>query len=83
MAQRLVRSDRVGAELRIAQEEERPYFLLWGRREHMCSKPTTAKPTDGIYSWTKEILSSRILDVRRATESNRALAELRRSKPHR
>ena len=26
-------SPRVSAELRIAQEEKKPYFLLWGRRE--------------------------------------------------
>jgi hypothetical protein len=28
-------SVRVKAELRIAQEEQKPYFLLWGRRERM------------------------------------------------
>ena len=35
-------SMRVGTELRITQEEKRPYFLLLGRRELMCTKPTTA-----------------------------------------
>lgn len=65
-------SGRMGAELRIAQEEERPYFLLWGRREAMCTKPATARPADSMYSWTPEILQNQILTLRRlAGESNR------------
>ncbi|MDH3213409.1 MAG: hypothetical protein OEM05_13075 [Myxococcales bacterium] len=51
----------VSAELRIAQEERTPYFLLWGRREIMCTKPLFAKRDEGIYSWTSEILQSQIL----------------------
>ena len=54
------RSERVGTELRIAREEERPYFLLWGRRELMCTKPTTARSADAMYSWTWEILQSQL-----------------------
>ena len=73
-------SMRVGAELRIAQEEKRPYFLLWGRRELMCTKPTTAKPADGMYSWTWDILQNQILTIRRAVRSNERLAELSRAK---
>jgi len=73
-------SMRVGAELRIAQEEKRPYFLLWGRRELMCTKPTTAKPADGMYSWTWDILQNQILTIRRAARSNERLAELSRAK---
>jgi len=73
-------SEHVGTELRIAQEEERPYFLLWGRRELMCTKPTTAKPADGMYSWTWEILQSQILTLRRAARANGRLAELSRAK---
>ena len=42
----------MSAELRIAQEERTPYFLLWGRRESMCTKPTGAKPAEGMYRWT-------------------------------
>lgn len=72
-------SMRVGAELRIAQEEKRPYFLLWGRRGLMCTKPTTAKSTDGMYSWTWEILQSQILTVRRAARSSERAAELSRA----
>ncbi len=32
-------SERVGAELHIAREEELPCLLLWGRRESMCTPP--------------------------------------------
>jgi len=53
-------SPRVSAELRIAQEEQKPYFLLWGRRERMCTRPVGAKPRDSMYSWTREILHDQI-----------------------
>lgn len=65
-------------ELRIAQEEERPYFLLWGRREPMCIKPTTARPGDSMYSWTPEILQNQILTLRRLAESNARLPQKNR-----
>ena len=45
-------SRRVSAELRIAQEERKPYVLLWGRREKMCKKPQSARAIDGMYGWT-------------------------------
>jgi len=44
------------AELRIAQEEQKPYFLLWGRRDSMCTKPAGAKSSEGMYGWTPRIL---------------------------
>ena len=69
-------SERVGTELRIAQEEERPYFQLWGRRELMCTKAATAKSADSMYSWTWEILQSQILTIRRGARSNESLAGL-------
>ncbi len=50
----------VSAELRIAQEERTPYFLLWGRREIMCTKPIGAKPAEGMYSWTRQILQDQM-----------------------
>lgn len=68
-------SGRVGAELRTAQEEDRPYVLLWGRREPMCTKPATAKPADSMYSWTPEILQNQILALRRLAESDKRKAE--------
>ena len=58
-------STRVSAELRIAQEEEKPYFLLWGRRESMCTKPVGAKRDEGMYSWTWEILQNQIVTTLR------------------
>ena len=53
-------SPRVAAELRIAQEEDKPYLLLWGRREMMCTKPVGAKNSDVMYSWTREILEGQM-----------------------
>ena len=53
-------SVRVSAELRIAQEEQKPYFLLWGRRERMCTRPVGSKRDDSMYSWTWEILQDQI-----------------------
>jgi hypothetical protein len=49
-------SDRVNAELRIALEEQKPYLLLWGRRERMCSMPIGVKRTACMYSWSRETL---------------------------
>jgi hypothetical protein len=51
---------RVSAELDIAQQEKTPWFLLNGRRETMCTKPVGAKPTEGMYSWTRQILMDQI-----------------------
>ena len=70
------RSERVGTELRIAREEKRPYFLLWGRRELMCTKPATAKPADAMNSWTWEILQEQLLAIRRGAPSEESLAGL-------
>ena len=42
----------VSAEVKIAQEEKIPYFLLWGRSGETCVKPTAAKDSDKIYKWT-------------------------------
>ena len=42
----------VAVELRIAQEEKKPYFLLKGRKDKTCTKPTAALATDSIYDWT-------------------------------
>lgn len=50
----------VAAELTIAQEEGKPYFLLWGRNGKTCTKPTSAKQSDKIYSWTWDILKKLI-----------------------
>jgi hypothetical protein len=58
----------MSAELRIAQEEHTPYFLLWGRRGMMCTKPVGAKSLDGMYKWTREILEDQVaIALRRAS----------------
>jgi hypothetical protein len=60
-------SPRMSAELRIAQEEQTPYFLLWGRRGMMCTKPVGAKSLEGMYKWTREILEDQVaIALRRA-----------------
>jgi hypothetical protein len=68
----------MGAELRIAQQERIPYFLLWGRREIMCTKPVGAKSADGIYSWTQQVLQDQIAITSRSTHTD-AIAETLRS----
>ena len=44
----------VSAELEIAQELGKPYFLLKGRSDKTCTKPKSAKAEDSIYRWTWE-----------------------------
>jgi len=50
----------VAAELAIAREAEKPYFLLWGRKDKTCTKPTTALDSDKIYTWTWDNLKNLI-----------------------
>lgn len=50
----------VNVELGIAQDEEMPYFLLWGRNSKTCKKPKNAKSSDKIYEWTWDNLKSLI-----------------------
>ena len=42
----------VAAELRIAKEKDKPYFLLAAYSDKQCAKPTTASSTDKLYKWT-------------------------------
>ena len=46
----------VSVELNITREEDKPYFLLKGRPNIHCTKPTAAKSSDKIYKWTWENL---------------------------
>ena len=48
----------VAAELKIAQEEKKPYFLLLGYKDKTCYAPTTALATDKIYKWEWENLKN-------------------------
>jgi len=70
-------SPHVSAELRIAKEEGTPYFLLWGRREIMCTKPVGAKPAEGMYSWTRQILQDQIALVLRNARADATAETLR------
>lgn len=71
---------RVDAELRMAQEEGTPYFLLWGRRDGMCKLPGAARKGDGMYSWTADILRDRIyVSLRDAREAEDAQVASRKS----
>ena len=49
-------ADVVSEEVRIAQEERKPYFLLTGRTNRTCTKPEAAKNFDTSYHWTWENL---------------------------
>ena len=42
----------VAAEVKIAQQLGKPYFLLAGRSQGKNTKPTTATPSDKVYNWT-------------------------------
>jgi hypothetical protein len=53
----------MSAELRIAQELKKPCVLIWGRREHMCKKPKSARSSEGMYVWNAEILEGQITSV--------------------
>jgi len=50
----------VAAELTIAQEKKKPYFLLAAYSDKTCTKPTSAKLTDKVYKWTWENLKNLI-----------------------
>jgi hypothetical protein len=73
-------SMRMSAELGIAREVDRPYFLLWGRRERMCTKPISAKNDDGIYSWTPQILADQLVVTMRRGNWADAAVSMRRSR---
>ena len=65
----------VGAELLVAQEERTP-FLLWGRRDSMCTKPHGAKTAEGMYSWTRQILQEQINVTSRKAAADAVAASL-------
>lgn len=50
----------VAAELTIAREAKKAYFLLWGRNGKTCTTPTSALSSDKIYEWTWGNLKSLI-----------------------
>lgn len=52
----------VAAEVTITQEEKKPYFLLKGRRQKQCSRPTTVPKKKVMHTWTwpqlKELIAN-------------------------
>ncbi len=54
----------VAAELSIAKEKEKPYFLLAAYSDKNCTKPTSAKATDKVYKWTWDNLKNLINGAR-------------------
>jgi hypothetical protein len=50
----------VNAELKITQEEDIKYFLLWGYKDVECKKPKSALSSDKIYKWTWDNLEALI-----------------------
>jgi hypothetical protein len=54
----------VNAELQIARDETKTYFLLQGRRDKLCKKPGAALPSDKMYEWTWDNLKKLIAGSR-------------------
>jgi hypothetical protein len=54
----------VNVEIEIARDEDKPYFLLNGRPNATCKKPTAALESDKIYKWTWDNLKSLIAGKR-------------------
>lgn len=50
----------VADEVLMAQELNKPYFLLKGYSDKKCTKPTTAKSVDKLHNWTWENLKKLI-----------------------
>ena len=42
----------VAAELTIAKDKNKPYFLLAAYADKACTKPTSAASVDKVYKWT-------------------------------
>jgi hypothetical protein len=50
----------VSAELTIAKEVRKPYFLLEAYSDKNCTKPASASTTDKMYKWTWDNLKALI-----------------------
>jgi hypothetical protein len=48
----------VAAELEIARERNKQYFLMAAYGDRNCSKPTSALPSDKVYKWTWDNLKA-------------------------
>ena len=74
-------SPRVTRELAIAQGQNKPYVLLWGRRDSMCKKPKGARPDDGMYMWTPAVLAHQLASCLRASRETEVPAGMKRQQP--
>ncbi|EDM69298.1 hypothetical protein PE36_07417 [Moritella sp. PE36] len=54
----------VAAELKIAKEKGKAYFLLWAYADKKCTKPTSASSSDKIYEWKWDTLKKLINGAR-------------------
>ena len=54
----------VTAEVTIVQKENKPYFLLKGRRRKTCKKPRSARREDTIHPWRWPTLKKLIDETR-------------------
>ena len=54
----------VAAELTMTREAGKPYFLLKGRPNVTCQKPTNSLTSDKIYNWTWDNLKNLIAGAR-------------------
>ena len=50
----------VSAELEIAKEKDKEYFLLAAYSDKSCTKPKSATSTDKVYKWTWDNLKTLI-----------------------
>lgn len=50
----------VSEEIRIAQAEQKPYFLLAGRANKTNKRPVASTATDKVYTWTWDNLKTLI-----------------------
>ncbi len=53
-------ADGVAAELSIAKEKGKSYFLLAAYSDRHCTKPTSASASDKVYNWTWDNLKQLI-----------------------
>lgn len=54
----------VAAEVTIAKEKNKPYFLLWAYADKQCTKPTSATASDKMYEWKWDTLKQLISGAR-------------------
>lgn len=54
----------INAELQMAQELGKPYFLLQAYKDGGCTKPLNANHDDPIYTWTWQNLKALVMGER-------------------